>query len=212
MSEKLTKALGEVQFKLKAPKGQVNSFGRYNYRSCEDILEAVKPLLHESGLTLTLSDEIIAIGEQPYVTKVETVTGSRFYVKATATVTDGTDTISNTAFAREAESKKGMDDSQVTGTASSYARKYALNGLFCIDDTRDADTDEYHRRTQPEQSQSIMCEHCGKPIKPLTKRDGGMMSPADVARWTQRESKMPLCGDCLKAWRQAKAQKDQTNN
>lgn len=203
----LTKALGEVQFKLKAPKGQTNSFGHYRYRSCEDILEAVKPLLHEAGLTLTLSDEIVAIGTQPYTFEHSTVTGSRFYVKATATVTDGTDTISNTAFAREAESKKGMDDSQVTGTASSYARKYALNGLFCIDDTRDADTDEYHRRTQ---SQPIMCTHCGNPIKPLAKRDGGTMTPADVARWTQREANMTLCGDCLKAWRQAKA--NNTNN
>lgn len=196
MSEKLTKALGEVQFKLKAPKGQVNSFGHYNYRSCEDILEAVKPLLHEAGLTLILSDDVIAVG-------------NRVYVKATATVTDGTDSVSNTAFAREAETKKGMDDSQVTGTASSYARKYALNGLFCIDDTKDADTDEYQRRTQP---QPIMCTHCGNPIKPLAKRDGGTMTPADVARWTQREANMTLCGDCLKAWRQAKAQKDQTNN
>lgn len=198
MSEKLTKALGEVQYKLKAPKGQVNSFGHYNYRSCEDILEAVKPLLHEAGLTLTLSDDVMAVG-------------SRVYVKATATVSDGAESISNTAFAREAESKKGMDDSQVTGTASSYARKYALNGIFCIDDTKDADTDEYRRRTQPEQSQPIMCEHCGNPIKPLTKRDGGVMSPVDVARWTQRESKMTLCGDCLKSWRQAKSQ-NQPNN
>ena len=197
MSEKLTKALGEVQFKLKAPKGQVNSFGHYNYRSCEDILEAVKPLLHEAGLALTLSDDVVAVG-------------NRIYVKATATVTDGTDSVRNTAFARESETKKGMDDSQITGTASSYARKYALNGLFCIDDTRDADTDEYHRRTQPEQSQSIMCEHCGKPIKPLAKRDGGTMTPAEVARWTQREANMTLCGDCLKAWRQAKA--NSTNN
>lgn len=190
----LTKALGEVQFKLKAPKGQTNSFGHYRYRSCEDILEAVKPLLHEAGLTLTLSDDVVAVG-------------NRVYVKATATVTDGTDAVSNTAFAREADSKKGMDDSQVTGTASSYARKYALNGLFCIDDTKDADTDEYQRRTQ---SQPIMCTHCGNPIKPLAKRDGGTMSPADVARWTQREANMTLCGDCLKAWRQAKA--NSTNN
>lgn len=190
----LTKALGEVQFKLKAPKGQTNSFGHYRYRSCEDILEAVKPLLHEAGLTLTLSDDVVAVG-------------NRIYVKATATVTDGTDAVSNTAFAREADSKKGMDDSQVTGTASSYARKYALNGLFCIDDTKDADTDEYQRRTQ---SQPIMCTHCGNPIKPLAKRDGGTMSPADVARWTQREANMTLCGDCLKAWRQAKA--NSTNN
>lgn len=207
----LTKKLGEVQYRLKAPKGQVNSFGHYNYRSCEDILEAVKPLLHEAGLTLTLSDEIVAIGTQPYTFEHSTVTGSRFYVKTTATVTDGTDSISNTAFAREAESKKGMDDSQVTGTASSYARKYALNGLFCIDDTRDADTDEFHRRTTREEK-PIACEHCGKPIKPEKRRDGGVMTPADVARWTQREAHMTLCGECLKAWRQAKAQKDQTNN
>lgn len=190
----LMKALSEVQYKLKAPKGQVNSFGHYNYRSCEDILEAVKPLLHEAGLTLTLSDDVVAVG-------------NRIYVKATATVSDGTDSVSNTAFAREAESKKGMDDSQVTGAASSYARKYALNGLFCIDDTKDADTDEYQRRTQ---SQPIMCTHCGNPIKPLTKRDGGTMPPAEVAKWTQREAHMTLCGDCLKAWRQAKA--NNTNN
>lgn len=190
----LMKALSEVQYKLKAPKGQVNSFGHYNYRSCEDILEAVKPLLHEAGLTLTLSDDVVAVG-------------NRIYVKATATVSDGTDSVSNTAFAREAESKKGMDDSQVTGAASSYSRKYALNGLFCIDDTKDADTDEYQRRTQ---SQPIMCTHCGNPIKPLTKRDGGTMPPAEVAKWTQREAHMTLCGDCLKAWRQAKA--NNTNN
>lgn len=191
----LTKALGEVQFKLKAPKGQVNSFGHYRYRSCEDILEAVKPLLHEAGLTLTLSDDVVAVG-------------NRIYVESTATVTDGTDSVSNTAFAREAESKKGMDDSQVTGTASSYARKYALNGLFCIDDTKDADTDEYQRRTQ---SQPIMCAHCGNTIKPLTKRDGGTMPPAEVAKWTQREAHMTLCGDCLKAWRQAKANSSNNN-
>lgn len=196
MSE-LTKKLGEVQYKLKAPKGQTNTFGHYRYRSCEDILEAVKPLLHETGLTLTLSDDVVAVGD-------------RVYVKATACITDGTDSVSNTAWAREAESKKGMDDSQVTGTASSYARKYALNGLFLIDDTRDADTDEYHRRTA--EDKPIMCEHCGKPIKPLTKRDGGVMSPAEVARWTQREAHMTLCGECLKAWRQAKANNNQTNN
>lgn len=116
-----------VQQKLKAPKNQVNQFGKYKYRSCEDILEAVKKLLGEEGLVLTISDEPIVLGD-------------RFYVKATATVSDGTTSISTTALAREPETKKGMDDSQITGTASSYARKYALNGLFCIDDTRDADT------------------------------------------------------------------------
>ena len=185
MSEKLTKALGEVQYNLKAPKGQVNSFGHYNYRSCEDILEAVKPLLHEAGLTLTLSDDVIAVG-------------SRVYVKATATVSDGSESISNTAFAREAESKKGMDDSQVTGTASSYARKYALNGLFCIDDTRDADTDEYQRRTRPKQSQSVTCELCHQPIKPMAKRGGGEMSPEAVAKWTRAKTGIAVCGDCYK--------------
>lgn len=116
-----------VQTALKAPKGQYNSFGRYSYRSCEDILEAAKPLLSEQGLLLTLTDEPVLVGE-------------RTYIKATATVTDGKTNVSATAYAREEDEKKGMDGSQVTGTASSYARKYALNGLFLIDDTKDADT------------------------------------------------------------------------
>uniref|UniRef100_A0A6M3LKQ9 Putative Erf family protein n=1 Tax=viral metagenome TaxID=1070528 RepID=A0A6M3LKQ9_9ZZZZ len=118
------KALAEIQKKLKAPKGQHNSFGNYDYRSCEDILQAVKPLLGESVLTIT--DEIVQVGQ-------------RYYVKATATIVNSGEAISVTGYAREAESRKGMDESQVTGAASSYARKYALNGLFCIDDTRDAD-------------------------------------------------------------------------
>lgn len=122
-----------VQAELKAPKGQYNSFGKYKYRSCEDILEAVKPLLKKHGASITISDELVQIG-------------NRIYVKATATFwnADGTGgvNIENTAFAREPDTKKGMDDSQVTGTASSYARKYALNGLLLIDDTKDADTDE----------------------------------------------------------------------
>lgn len=125
----------DIQSKLKAPKGNYNSFGNYKYRSCEDILEAVKPLLAENNVTLTLSDEIVEVG-------------GRVYVKATATLHhEQGAAFSVTAYAREAETKKGMDESQITGTASSYARKYALNGLFCIDDTKDADTDEYTRRT-----------------------------------------------------------------
>ena len=117
-----------IQAKLKAPKGQFNKFGGYSYRSCEDILEAVKPLLAEEGLTLTLRDEVVEVG-------------GWHYVKATAAirVLMG-DAIEVTAYAREAETKKGMDASQITGTASSYARKYALNGLFLIDDTKDDDT------------------------------------------------------------------------
>lgn len=133
--------LAYVQKTLKAPKGNYNSFGKYKYRSAEDILEAVKPLCADNGLLLTLSDEIETIG-------------ARFYVKAMATVRDatGVDVVSCMGYAREPDSKKGMDESQVTGTASSYARKYALNGLFLIDDTKDADTDEYHRQTAPKSS------------------------------------------------------------
>ena len=124
------KKLIAIQHDLKAPKGNYNSFGKYKYRSCEDILEAVKPLLAREECTLTITDDIILVGD-------------RFYIKATAKITDGTEAVEVSAFARESDEKKGMDSSQVTGTASSYARKYALNGLFLIDDTKDADTDEY---------------------------------------------------------------------
>ena len=121
-----------IQNDLKAPKDKENKFGGFRYRSCEGILEAVKPLLAREGLVLSISDEIIE------------VTG-RVYVKATATITDGTNSQQVTAYAREADTKKGMDPSQVTGASSSYARKYALNGLFCIDDAKDADTDEFQK-------------------------------------------------------------------
>ena len=119
--------LAAIQTKLHAPKNQKNTFGGYNYRSCEDILEAVKPLL--AGLVLTITDEVTEVG-------------GRIYVKATARLTDGKDAMTATAFAREAESRKGMDESQITGSTSSYARKYALNGLFLIDDNKDADSQD----------------------------------------------------------------------
>lgn len=137
----LHKKLWTVQQTLNAPKNQRNNFGGYNYRSAEDILEAVKPLLQ--SITLTVSDEIVLIG-------------NRYYVKATATLSDGEDEIAATAYAREEESKKGMDASQLTGATSSYARKYALNGLFCIDDARDSDTDAYAKQTgqQPRQQKN----------------------------------------------------------
>ncbi len=124
-----------IQAELKAPKGQYNSFGKYKYRSCEDILEAVKPICAKHKATLVVSDELKYIGE-------------RYYIEARATLIDIEDgsRVENTAYAREEETKKGMDGSQITGTASSYARKYALNGLFCIDDTKDADTDEYKQQ------------------------------------------------------------------
>jgi len=119
--------LAKIQALVKAPKGQFNNFGKYKYRSCEDIVEAIKPVINPLGFALTLSDEVILIGQ-------------RFYIKATATLTDGKETYTATAFAREEEVKKGMDGSQITGASSSYARKYALNGLFAIDDTKDADS------------------------------------------------------------------------
>lgn len=123
-----------IQQELKAPKNQRNDFGKYNYRSCEDILEAVKPLLKANNCVLTIEDELVQVGE-------------RYYIRATATIADAskpTDFYSNVAYAREPESKKGADESQITGACSSYARKYALNGLFCIDDVKDADATNDH--------------------------------------------------------------------
>lgn len=132
-----------VQNKVKAPKNLYNSFGKYKYRNAEGILEAVKPYLDEVKATLTISDEIVMIG-------------NRIYVKANATFwdTEALDVIATNAYAREAAEKKGMDDSQVTGTASSYARKYALNGLFLLDDTKDPDTDEYARQTGSDRNET----------------------------------------------------------
>ena len=167
------KRVSEVQQKLKAPKGQYNSFGGYNYRSCEDILEAVKPICAEHSMLLNLSDEIVNVGE-------------RYYIKATAKLYDleSDAVISSTALAREAQTKKGMDDSQITGTASSYARKYALNGLFNIDDTKDADTDEYRKNSQKAETAKAenpsMCPKCGKEVKSQKKRDGTIASAKAV--------------------------------
>lgn len=127
----LVEKISWIQSNLKAPKNQRNNFGGYNYRSCEDILEAVKPLLAEKGLVLIVGDEMVMLGD-------------RFYVKSTASITDGEHEITNTAYARESLEKKGMDSSQITGATSSYARKYALNGLLCIDDTKDADATNDH--------------------------------------------------------------------
>lgn len=137
--------VADIQRDLKAPKGQENKFGGYKYRSCEDILEAVKPLLN--GLVLTVGDELVLIGD-------------RYYIKATASITDGIEghTISNVAYAREPVVKKGMDEAQITGATSSYARKYALNGLFLIDDTRDADATNDHK----EDKTAKLSEACEK--------------------------------------------------
>lgn len=201
-------ALAAVQSELKAPKGQFNKFGGYHYRSCEDILEAVKPILKAHDLALHLADEPAMVGE-------------RYYIKATATLTDfAGQQISSTAYAREPLDKKGMDDSQITGTASSYARKYALNGLFCIDDTKDADTDEYQTadgrnpaggnkppkrsapksdapapKSQPVQEKSFVCACCGKPLQPVTYK-GRTVEPAETAASTKKKFGRVLCWTC----------------
>ena len=130
-----------IQMELKAPKGQTNSFGRYKYRSTEDILEAVKPVAHKYNCAIVVSDEMIQLGD-------------RFYIKSTCALVDtNTDQMLNSfAYARESATKKGMDDSQITGSASSYARKYAMNGLFAIDDTKDADATNTHDKQISKQS------------------------------------------------------------
>ena len=133
----MVKGLTEIQMELKAPKSSYNSFGKYNYRSVEDILTAVKPLLEKHNCQMHISDTLEHVGD-------------RYYIRALVTITDAEGNFETVcAFAREDEVKKGMDGSQITGTASSYARKYALNGLFLIDDTKDADTDEYRKQYGP---------------------------------------------------------------
>ena len=175
--EKTTKniydRLAEIQQSLKVPKNQRNAFANFNYRSCEDILEAVKSLL--KGLVLTLSDEIVYFKTDRDPIRMDVVdskgnkinevfASDRFYIKATAKLTDGKEIIPAEGWAREAFDKKGMDDSQITGAASSYARKYALNGLFAIDDTKDADTDESSKKEVKVASKAIpgaqKCEFC----------------------------------------------------
>jgi len=142
MTKDFIKAVNEFRTELRVPKSCFNKFGGYKYRTCEQIQEAAKPLLRRHGLLLTVEDTVEAVG-------------TRVYVRATATLTDGESSISSTASAREEEAKKGMDASQITGTASSYARKYALNALFCIDDTKDADTDEYAKEQGATDTQAL---------------------------------------------------------
>lgn len=180
--------LAAIQKELKAPKSQYNSFAKYNYRSCEDILEAVKPLCIKNNATLILNDTVREIS-------------GRFYVVATATLADqeSDGVVEADAYAREPQDKKGMDDSQITGMASSYARKYALNGLFCIDDTKDADTDEVKRQEQkPAKKGDVICESCGIPIKGVTCQ-GVRYSPDDIADKSIDRYGKRLCWACMKA-------------
>lgn len=196
------KKLAAIQAELKVPKNQHNSFGNYNYRSCEDILEAVKEICAKHETVLLIADELVYIGD-------------RYYVKAFAQLYDLTDSscITSTAYAREEETKKGMDGSQITGASSSYARKYALNGLFCIDDTKDSDatnngqtqqkpapqyTQKKQSAPQPQQRQAqrptgsldqqshMVCDVCGAPL-------------ADVVRdYSIKKYGRPLCMTCQK--------------
>lgn len=142
MEKQFRDSIISVQGELKAPKNQRNNFGNYNYRSAEDILEAVKPLLQKYSLLLYIEDKIVMIGD-------------RYYVQATASISDGSDSLSVTAFAREEDQKKGQDASQITGATSSYARKYALNGLFCIDDTKDADFTNTHGKEEQPKTKTV---------------------------------------------------------
>lgn len=189
--------LQAVQAELKAPKGQYNSFGKYKYRSCEDILEAVKPLLQQQGCILTISDDVQQVGD-------------RYYIVAKATITDGEENISVTAAAREEETKKGMDASQITGTASSYARKYALNGLFCIDDTKDADATNTHGKKEeyagsdndPLGSKPI-CAYCAKPITD-TEYNGKKYTARQIAAMSQEKYGVLLHIECADSYRDTK--------
>lgn len=150
-----------IQGALKAPKGQYNSFGKYKYRSCEDILESVKPLLSAHDCALVITDDIMMIGD-------------RIYVKATAKLISDSEQVESSAFAREESEKKGMDSSQVTGAASSYARKYALNGLFCIDDTKDSDATNTHGQQPKEEPKAQPKE---EPKKEEPKKEKPSMQP-----------------------------------
>ena len=186
------KRVGMAQAELKAPKNQYNSFGKYNYRSCEDILEAAKPINKKHGLVLLLTDKPVCIGQ-------------RYYIEATARLYDieSEQFIEATASARESDTKKGMDDSQVTGTASSYARKYALNGLYNIDDTKDADTDAYKKQTtaNPTAAPEYKCGDCGKPFEAfLDPTSGKTFTPAEVFQMAKKRNAdgVARCADCRK--------------
>ena len=152
------KKLIEVQSKLKAPKNQYNSFGKYSYRNCEDILEALKPILKEVGATIIISDEVVSVNE-------------RYYVKATVKFidTETGEVVEASANAREEDNKKGMDSSQLTGSTSSYARKYALNGLFAIDDTKDSDFTNTHDKEDKKKTLEVISEAQAKRMYMLAK-------------------------------------------
>jgi hypothetical protein len=180
-----------IQQELKAPKGQYNAFGKYSYRSCEDIVEAVKPLAGKVKAVLTITDRVELVGE-------------RYYIIATATLMDAEtgEKISVTSQAREEDSKKGMDAAQVSGAASSYARKYALNGLFAIDDTKDSDAKNSDAKNtgaatqKPQRTSKMLCKDCGVEIRNAAKKDGSLWAAKDIATYSARRFGRALCPDC----------------
>ncbi len=185
-NQKAVSKLALIQRELKAPKGQYNSFGKYRYRSCEDILEALKPICAAHGCAVVLSDALLVLGD-------------RYYIEATATLLDGEsgERITNTSYAREDADKKGMDGSQITGAASSYARKYALNGLFAIDDAKDADTDAYTSAGAGENEPQMVCTQCGNVLTQTTAKDGRLWSAAEQAGFSERRFGRVLCPACM---------------
>lgn len=197
----------KIQTEIKAPKNLYNSFGGFRYRNAEAILETAKPLLREEGLCLVISDEVVEVAGRPYVKAIATLSGIDDKLN---------ESINSTAYARIPDIKKGMDDAQLTGAASSYARKYALNGLFLLDDTKDADSNEYHEETnapktkaQPKKAapaaqaapaetptaQAVfICEDCKKPIQPR-----GQASAEAIARKSKSDFGRCLCVACAQA-------------
>lgn len=183
--------LFEIQQNLKAPKGQYNQFGKYAFRSCEDILEALKPLLASQKAIIVLSDELTNIEQ-------------RYYIKATARIIDieTGEQIENSSYAREDENKKGMDLSQITGASSSYARKYALNGLFCIDDNKDSDTTNTGQTQQEQKNQKQLnkkpcCQDCGKEFQGFKGNSGKKYSAEYEYNKRKEKFGQALCNDCI---------------
>lgn len=199
----LKQKLMKVQTELKAPKNLYNSFGKYNYRNAEGILEALKPLEAKYNFFTILHDEIISVGD-------------RIYVKSTASIHDceSDEMFGSVAVAREASEKKGMDDAQVTGATSSYARKYALNGLFLLDDTKDVDTEEYQsapakkqtkRETKTETTPAVLiCENCKKPIPSHGKNPPSVIAQASLSKFGKQ-----LCWDCGHALKEQGQKKEE---
>ena len=193
-----------IQKDLKAPKSQYNSFGKYNYRNCEDILEALKPLCVREKAALILQDRIVQIGD-------------RYYIESTATLFDAetnSEIAHSTAYAREELEKKGMDGSQVTGTASSYARKYALNGLFDIDDTKDADTDEYVQKTANKANGQAKQENRNKSVTDAVQSEAKPKTLLDKALKTEITAggKTKMLKDISLEWLQANIDKAKDEN